>query len=206
MKVSKKGVLDSSTEEKIKEAARKIFMQKGFAAAKTRDIAEEAGINMALLNYYFRSKEKLFDIVVDENTQRFMHGIIVLFNDETTSIEKKLELLVAGYIDMLCRFPDIPIFFLNEMRNNPAKLATKLGTVKNTFFVKQFEQAVKEGKLPPLNPIHLFVNMCSLLMFPFAASPMLKGVGNMSQAEFNELMQERKRLIPLWLNAMLTVK
>ncbi len=67
--------VDSSTEEKIKEAARVVFMKKGFAATRTRDIAEEAGINLALLNYYFRSKEKLFELVMFEKFQKFF-GII----------------------------------------------------------------------------------------------------------------------------------
>ena len=66
---------DSSTEEKIKAAARKVFTRKGFAATRTRDISEEAGINLALLNYYFRSKEKLFDLVMMENMQHFLIGM-----------------------------------------------------------------------------------------------------------------------------------
>ncbi|HLZ87627.1 MAG TPA: TetR family transcriptional regulator, partial [Puia sp.] len=74
-----KKVKEASTEEKIMEAARKLFTQRGFAATRTRDIAEEAGINLALLNYYFRSKQKLFDIVMMENFRRFLGGMSANF-------------------------------------------------------------------------------------------------------------------------------
>ncbi|MBS1688702.1 MAG: TetR/AcrR family transcriptional regulator, partial [Bacteroidetes bacterium] len=85
---------NSSTEEKIKEAARKVFLQKGYAATRTRDIAEEAGYNLALLNYYFRSKEKLFDIIMVETMQNFLHSVKEILRDEQTSLQEKLELLV----------------------------------------------------------------------------------------------------------------
>src|ERR1700751_6460756 len=94
-----------STEEKIKQAARKIFMQKGYAATRTRDIAEEAGINLALLNYYFRSKEKLFDLIMLESLHDFRQHIIVALNDEKTSLESKIETLVSNYIDLLINQP-----------------------------------------------------------------------------------------------------
>src|SRR5580698_8757544 len=103
-----------STEEKIKEAARKLFTQKGFAATRTRDIAEEAGINLALLNYYFRSKERLFDLVMLENFGQFISGVRALFNDENTSLDQKIEALVNFYIDRLIISPDLPLFIINE--------------------------------------------------------------------------------------------
>src|SRR5579859_5707706 len=94
-----KKVKEASTEEKIMEAARKLFTQRGYAATRTRDIAEEAGINLALLNYYFRSKEKLFDIIMLESLHDFRQHIIVALNDEKTSLENKIETLVSNYID-----------------------------------------------------------------------------------------------------------
>ncbi|MGN6539204.1 MAG: TetR/AcrR family transcriptional regulator, partial [Ginsengibacter sp.] len=80
---------DTSTEEKIKEAARKVFMEKGFAATRTRDIAEESGINLALLNYYFRSKEKLFHEVMSEKIQQFFGVLFPIINDSSTKLETK---------------------------------------------------------------------------------------------------------------------
>ena len=83
--------LDVSTEEKIKEAARVVFHKKGYAATRTRDIAEEADINLALLNYYFRSKEKLFDLIMVETLSGFLQHLTAILNDGKTSLEKKIE-------------------------------------------------------------------------------------------------------------------
>src|SRR5271154_299968 len=85
---------DLTAEEKIKEAARNVFTRKGFAATRTRDIAEEAGINLALLNYYFRSKEKLFEIVMLENFGQFLNGVQTLLNQKESSLEEKIDAIV----------------------------------------------------------------------------------------------------------------
>ena len=119
--------VDLSTETKIKNAARVVFHKKGFAATRTRDIAEEANINLALLNYYFRSKEKLFDIVMLETMQGFFRSIADVFNDETTSFEGKIDVLVATYIDLLIANPDIPLFIFHELRTQSGELIEKLG-------------------------------------------------------------------------------
>ena len=115
-----------TTEEKIVAAAYKLFTQKGYAATKTRDIAVEAGINVALLNYYFRSKEKLFDIILESNIKQFILNIGVITDDRHTTLSKKFELFVASYVDMLIKQPDMPIFILSEIRSNPAKIFDKL--------------------------------------------------------------------------------
>src|SRR4051794_24037459 len=92
---------DFSTEEKIKEAAKKVFMKKGYGATRTRDIAEEAGINLALLNYYFRSKDKLFELVMLEKVQKLFGVIAPVITDEHMDLENKINMLVSNYIDML---------------------------------------------------------------------------------------------------------
>src|SRR5690349_22519623 len=107
MAVRKKKTDNSlSTEDKIKEAARKVFTQKGYAATRTRDIAEEAGINLALLNYYFRSKEKLFEIVILEKMHILLGKIGPAMMDERTSIEQKVEQIAEHYINTLVANPD----------------------------------------------------------------------------------------------------
>jgi AcrR family transcriptional regulator len=204
-----KAPIDTSTEEKIKTAARTIFTQKGYAATRTRDIAEEAGINLALLNYYFRSKEKLFDMIMLESMHDFIHSIAGIFNDETTTLEEKFQLLVNNYIDMLIAQPNLPLFVLSELRTNPGHLVSKLNlkeNLANSFFLKQIHVAIKEGKIPPIHPLHFIMNMMSLIVFPFIASPMLRNIGDLSEEEYNALMQQRKTFIPKWINAMMAVK
>jgi AcrR family transcriptional regulator len=98
---------DLSTEEKIKEAAKKVFTQKGYFATRTRDIAEEAGLNLALLNYYFRSKEKLFEIVMLEKVQKFFGVLLPVLNNPATTLEEKIESIPDKYIDLILENPDL---------------------------------------------------------------------------------------------------
>ncbi len=193
---------DPSTEEKIKAAARKVFTKNGFAATRTRDIAEEAGINLALLNYYFRSKEKLFDLVMLENVQQFLSAIKPVLFNEQSSLREKIEVLVENYINMLKQHPHLPLFILSEMKASPEKLAANMG-VKHIIIESVFFKQIMEATNGKFNPIHLLVNTLSLSVFPFAASPLLKAVTDLNQEDFNQLMEERKRLIPIWVMGML---
>ncbi|MGB4849813.1 MAG: TetR/AcrR family transcriptional regulator [Saprospiraceae bacterium] len=204
-----KTAIDSTTEEKIRIAARKVFTQKGYGAARTRDIAQEAGINIALLNYYFRSKEKLFEIIMLESMQGFIQSISGILNDEQTSLQEKIQILVSNYIDMLTIQPNLPLFVLSELRSNPQELILKLNfkekLIHSHFFV-QLQQAIQEGKIPPFHPIHFIMNIMGMIIFPFVGSPILKNIGDLEEKTFNELMEQRKILIPKWIEAMMNVK
>src|SRR5579863_2005056 len=127
-KTSKKSkpAKESSTEERIKEAARRLFTLKGFAATRTRDIAEEAGINLALLNYYFRSKQKLFDIIMMENFRQLTGLMTEYFLDEQLTMEERVAKMVGTYIDFLGKNPDLPLFVLSELQGNPAAIAARV--------------------------------------------------------------------------------
>lgn len=202
-------VKESSTEEKIKEAARKLFTQKGFSATRTRDIAEEAGINLALLNYYFRSKQKLFDIIMMENFRQFIQGISFNFLEQNSTLDQKITKVVSMYIDFLTQNPDLPLFILNELRNNPEQLATNIddevGSSRSKLF-GQLKLAAEEGKIGDINPFHLMANLIGLTVFPFVARPILQKVTDVTDNQFNELMQQRKQLIPIWIKTMLLPK
>jgi AcrR family transcriptional regulator len=200
---------DTSTEDKIKNAARVVFHKKGFAATRTRDIAEEAGINLALLNYYFRSKQKLFDIIMLESIQGFAKSMLDIFNNDETSLEIKLEMFADKHIELLIQNPDIPLFILSELRANPGTLLSKIGGIEmilKSRFIQQLRQSIKEGKITPVNPLHLIMNLLGMTAFPFIASPLLKGIGHLSDKDFNHLMLERKKLIPRWIKAALKAK
>ncbi|HTS46182.1 MAG TPA: TetR/AcrR family transcriptional regulator [Puia sp.] len=198
-----------STEEKIKEAARRLFTQKGYAAVKTRDIAEEAGINLALLNYYFRSKEKLFNMIMAESLQQFILGIASILKDETVAREERMEKIVSYYIDMLTQYPDLPLFILSEMKRQPQQLASKFDPVIGSAranILKEVQNEIKEGKIANLHIVHFIANFIGLTVFPFVASPMLQRVAQVNDKQFKELMQERKKLIPLWIKTITSVK
>jgi AcrR family transcriptional regulator len=195
-----------STEEKIKIAARTVFHKKGFAAARTRDIAEEAGINLALLNYYFRSKEKLFQIIMLDAFQSFFSSMSAVFNDAYTTLDEKIEKFAGNYIDLLLEEPDIPMFIMSEIRNDPEGLLEKIdlkSVIFNSVFLKQYLEAIQLGKIKDQHFLHFMLNFIGLLVFPFIAKPLLKGMTGLNETQYNELVADRKALIPDWMSAIM---
>ncbi|HEY4155247.1 MAG TPA: helix-turn-helix domain-containing protein [Puia sp.] len=190
-----------STEEKFKEAARKVFTRKGYAATRTRDIAEEAGLNLALLNYYFRSKEKLFGLIMAEKMQQFFGFMLPVINNASTTLEDKVEIIASNYIDLLLENPDLPFFILTEIRNNPAyfsKITGKQNPLLKSVLIKQFQE-----KVPGRNPIHYLINLLGMCVFPFVMNPVLQKQGVLDDKSFKALARERKTLIPVWIKTML---
>jgi AcrR family transcriptional regulator len=200
---------DHSTQEKIKLAAKKVFHKKGYAATRTRDISDEAGINLALLNYYFRSKEKLFELIILETLHGFIGSLSVVVSDSSTSLEEKVENIISRYIDMLLIEPDIPLFIMSELRNHPGTLLKKLPIrelMMKSAFTSQYQESIKAGKIQPLPLIQFLVNIMGLTVFPFIASPIVKGIGDLKDEQFISLMVERKKMIPLWIKAIMKTR
>lgn len=188
---------DTSTEEKIIEAARKVFMQKGYAATRTRDIAEEAGINLALLNYYFRTKEKLFEQIMSEKFRQLFSVIFPIINNDALTLDEKIETLVENYITLLIENPDLPLFVLSEIRVNPERFKIKLqvpDVLRNSSLVRQMRE-----KRPDVEPVHFITSLLGMTLFPFVAKPVLFS----DHPGFNSLMEERKTLIAKWAKAMI---
>jgi len=201
--MAKKAKADSdlSTEEKIKEAARKVFTRKGYAATRTRDIAEEADINLALLNYYFRSKGKLFEIIMAEKMQQFFGVMEPMLNNTSTTLQNKIERITSAYIDLITHNPDLPLFILSEIRNSPEhflKITGKASALFKSVLIKQIQE-----KKPDRNPLHFLLNLMSMCVFPFVMNPVLKKMGAVDEKTFAKMMKERKKLIPVWVKSML---
>lgn len=207
-KAGKKISRDLSTEEKIKKAALTLFTRKGYAATRTRDISAEAGINLALLNYYFRSKEKLFDLVMMEILFNFFNGIGEIFNDETTSLDEKIQSFVARYTVLLKQQPELPLFIFHEIRMHPDKLVSKTGIwhIFSSYFFKQLKDAMDKKKIAAIHPFHYVMNMIGMCVFPFIAAPLFKHIGGFSEKKYGDLMDERIDLIPEWMHATMRRK
>jgi AcrR family transcriptional regulator len=200
---------DTTTETKILAAARTVFHKKGFTATRTRDIAKEADMNLALLNYYFKSKKKLYELIMFETLTSFFQAMGMVFNDGTFTLEKKIQLVAAKYIDVIIAEPEIPHFIVSEVRNHGAVILEKMqgaGMILQSNFIKQYREAVKSGKISEPNPLHFLMNMLGLIVFPFISSPLIKKIGKLSDRQFEKLMQDRKLLIPVWIKAMLKAK
>jgi AcrR family transcriptional regulator len=199
---TKKSVEKSaSSEERIKEAARKVFTRKGYAATRTRDIAEEAGINLALLNYYFRSKEKLFQEVMAEKVQQLFAGLLPIVHDPATTLTEKIALLAEHYTTVISLNPDLPFFVLYEIRNDAGKFVSRIDgaqQLKNSVMFRQLKKAS-----PDADPYQMVVNLFSLLIFPFVARNMLHALLGVDAAQLKRMLAERQRLIPAWMEVMM---
>lgn len=191
-----------TTQEKIKQAAEELFMVKGYAATKTRDIAQASGINLALLNYHFKSKENLFSIIMKERFLTFFGSVLPLFNDKETSLQQKFEKITDKYFEILRQNPDLPLFVLGEANKNPEGFAEGLSGVEfinNSYFTQQVK-AINPG----IQPENMLINLLSVVVFPFIMKPVLNLLSTQQEFNFEQMMQERKQMIPLWMNSLLT--
>ncbi|WP_259069961.1 TetR/AcrR family transcriptional regulator [Mucilaginibacter sp. X4EP1] len=195
-----------STEERIKDAARMIFTKKGFLATTIRDIAMEADINVASINYYFRSKEKLFAFIMEETIQALFNKVEPVLNDENTSLFEKIEICVGYYIDQVLENPDFPFFMVNEVMAGSTKLPiiSNIKLLVNSHFAKQLRALQTDGKIN-FHPMNLVWNISGMIMFPFLTRPQLLQSGNFNSDEFYQQMQERKKLIPIWMKQIMNI-
>ena len=186
---------DKNTEQVILQAARKIFIQKGLAGARMQDIADQAGFNKALLHYYFTSKEKLFDLVFEQEFGIFFANLATVVSSDMPLFEK-IQHIVSLDIERMTQFPGLPIFVLNEMSRNPEVILKRLkkipvGKVLEGF-QKQINSEVKKGTIKKINAEQLFMNIQSLCIFPFIARPMIKGLMQMDEKTYLAMIQKRK--------------
>ena len=185
-----------TTEEKIIAAARKLFTQKGFSATKTRDIAEEAGINLALLNYYFRSKQNLFQIIIEEKFEQLFGVINPILSNSEISLEEKIETLVTNYTNMLLGNDDLPLFVLSEIKTNEfliKRVRQNAEILSNPVIEKQ----LKERGFTTTG-FNFIMNVMSLTLFPFMSKPLFVTSGLIKEEEFVHFITERKKDIPTW--------
>lgn len=186
-----------TTEEKIFNAARIIFQKKGFAGARMQEIADEAGINKAMLHYCFKNKELLFQAVFMNAFSQLAPQINEIFNSRESFFEK-IRKFTHSYISFVIQNPYLPQFVIQEMNNNPEFVMSFLKNENRpnpALLITQIEREIADGIIKPINPKQLLMNVISMTVFPFAAQMMVKGMLQISDAEFNQMMEERKTSI-----------
>ncbi|MBI1782751.1 MAG: TetR/AcrR family transcriptional regulator [Sphingobacteriales bacterium] len=192
-------IKDASAEERILLAARKVFMTKGMTGARMQDIADEAGINKAMLHYYFRDKDKLFETIFLEEAKKFFPKINSIFNADTPLFEK-FEQFVEEYIDEMLLNPYLPWFVMNELNRDPDQFINKIWGKENlpnpSGFLAQMEKEIKKGTIKRIAPVHLLMNLLGMTIFPFIARPMMQRVMRIEDKQFSAAMEQRKKEIP----------
>ena len=179
------------------EAARKVFSRKGMAGARMQEVADEAGINKALLHYYFRSKQQLFEGVFKDSVQR-QFGCIWDSLKQCDSLFPAIETFVASYMDRMIEDPMLPLFIANEMSRDPEGLSDFVdrGKESRARFLRMVEEARDRGEIIDIDPRELLVNIMSLCAHPFIARPMLKHIHGISDEAFRRMILKRKKTVP----------
>ena len=186
-----------TTEEKIFNAARIIFQKKGFSGSRMQEIADEAGINKAMLHYCFKNKELLFKAVFMNAFGQLAPQINEIFNSQDTVFDK-IRKFTHSYISFVILNPFLPQFVIQEMNNNPEFVMSFLNNENRpnpSKLLSQIEKEIQEGIIKPVQPKQLLLDIISMTVFPFAAQMMVKGIIQISDAEFNTMMEERKTSI-----------
>jgi len=186
-----------TTEEKIFNAARIVFQKKGFAGARMQEIADEAGINKAMLHYCFKSKQLLFEAVFMNAFSQLAPQINEIFNSQETVFDK-ITKFTHSYISFVIHNPYLPQFIIQEMNNNPDFVMSFLKNENSpnpALLISQIEKEIADGIIKPINPKQLLLDIFSMTVFPFAAQMMVKGILQISDSEFNAMMEERKTTI-----------
>jgi TetR/AcrR family transcriptional regulator len=205
-RTSPKSPPDRETEQRILDAARTVFIRRGTAGARMQEIAAEAGVNQALLHYYFRSKERLSDAVFQQMASRLFPALIQTLGAET-SIDEKIDTLVGLYLENLSRNPFLPGYLISELHHHPERLPQMLAAATGTEPGKvlarvfgtlgdQIEHSVRSGTMRPISVEQFVANLISLCVFPFAARPMLSTVFGMDDAAFAQFIQRRRAELP----------
>ena len=200
-----------NTEQKILNAAKDVFQKKGMTGARMQEIADKAGINKALLHYYYRTKEKLFEKVFEIAFSLFIPRVKEMMTSDKPILEK-INFFVDNYMDLLYKHPYIPGFVINELNRNPnilIDIIEKNTLIKQEHLLedleKQLENDIKENKIRTIDARSLLINMLALCVFPVVARPVLTGVlfENDSKA-YEKFLIQRKDLVKEFLkNALL---
>jgi TetR/AcrR family transcriptional regulator len=183
-----------NNEEKILNAAKNIFQQKGMTGARMQEIADKAGINKALLHYYYRSKQLLFEAVFHQAFKIIAPKLGTVLNSDLPLFDK-IKQFTQAYINFALEHPYLPNFIIHELNQNP-EFAQKLIQSKYfpdiSVFQKQIKQAVEKGKIKPISPNQLFINIMALTVFPFIGAPLLKGFAKLDDDAYTGLLNIRK--------------
>ncbi|MEO8619797.1 MAG: TetR family transcriptional regulator [bacterium] len=197
---------DRETEQKILDAARSVFIRRGTAGARMAEIAKEAGVNQALLHYYFRSKERLASAVFEHIAGHIFPALAQTLGADI-SLDEKIDRLVAVYLDNLTRSPFLPGYLLSELHHNPGRVeeliakaigAAPVGVLPPLLqkLGAQIDERVAAGTMRAIAPEQFAVNLISLCIFPFAARPMLRIAFGMDDDAFAQFIEQRKTELP----------
>ncbi|MFO7791076.1 MAG: TetR/AcrR family transcriptional regulator [Bacteroidales bacterium] len=185
-----------STEAVILKAASEVFMQKGYDGARMQEIADKAGLNKALIHYYYRSKDKLFNAVFEQVLVEMTEGLSYIF-EQNLAVFESIRRFFQTHQEILLKNKLLPLFMLNEIQRNPDLLmdlypVERIQSVRKKFYSNVRNEQQMGIIRKDVNPTDLFLNILSLSIFPFAAKPLLKGFYDLNETDFQAIISYRK--------------
>ncbi|WP_163516897.1 TetR/AcrR family transcriptional regulator [Gelidibacter japonicus] len=185
---------EETTEHQILDAAKDVFQSKGMDGARMQEIADKAGINKAMLHYYYRSKQLLFEAVFKNAFSLLAPQLNAILNDDS-SIEDKIRKFTSDYTSFMMKHPYLPNFIINELNRNEdfiLKLKDNTGFPNLEKFKTKVDSEIREGILKPIDADQLFVNILALNIFPFLGKPLVKALTKKDEKSYKAFVESRK--------------
>lgn len=183
---------DTGTEQHIKNTAKRVFFAEGKLHATTQDIADAAGVNRTLLNYYFRSKDALIGKVFKEAMENLGHLL-----DEVMESDVPFKLKISNLIDVFLNeataYPYQETFLVAEI--NAGNMLDDVKSEETQKFLLQIQAEMDAGRIQPMKPVHFMMNLFSMMAYPLIMRPLYQRLMNLSQPDYAQLIQERKEII-----------
>jgi TetR/AcrR family transcriptional regulator len=191
------GAEEAQTESLIKEKAKILFFQKGLLKATTQEIADEAGVNRALIHYYFRSRQQMLDMLLEETLLEKKERAFRILSS-TVPFREKIALYIDTVVDHGLKYPYLENFIISETARNPDRMKNFCSQypVKSSDLIrKQLEEELRKKKIEPITAEHFMVNLVAMCNYPLLAKSVLKTVHGMTEASYKKFLQERKQII-----------
>ncbi len=197
---------DGDTERRILDAAHTVFVRRGTAGARMQEIAAEAGVNQALLHYYFRNKEQLAQAAFERAASGLMPAVIKVIASDG-DLDAKVRRIVALELEHLTRAPYLPGYLIGEVTHHPERAAQLIGAVTGLSpkelgprvlgaLRRQIDERVKAGVMAPIAPESFIVNLMALCIFPFAVRPMIQAMLGKDDRWFRRFITHRRTDLP----------
>lgn len=187
------------TESRILQAAKNEFFEKGYAGARTASIAEAAGVTHAMLHYYFRTKDKLFERIVSEKISMLADILLSAIGDANLPLEERIRQGIGRHFDFISANRDLPRFIVNEVLSRPEQIDTMKGNIQNIVnelldnLQQEIDEYAAKGFCRQVDARMLLIDIVSLNVFPFMAAPIVYGAIGDSYGDYDEFLAIRKK-------------
>lgn len=192
-------IKDSHTEQQIKEAAKSLFFKEGRFKATTQEIADAAGVNRTLVNYYFRSRDVLFDEVLKDAREAMTNRLKTSVGQEDIPFRVRIESFIDVVMEHSLTYPYMDIYIVSRMNDDFNHESDIIANIKKNedlkMFLKMIEGEMNKGNIEKMEPVQFLLSLMSLLIYPVIIQPLFKKVLQVTDRQYQHLLKERKEII-----------